>query len=1210
MDIATLGIEVRSESLLRASQDLDKFAGATQRVEQRMQGFSTGTTAMNGALNRLSNSVQNAGRVMNGFNNALQLLGLGIAANEIKQYADSWTRMGNKVTTVSQASGVQARSLESIRQSADNARIGMEAYIDLYARIMRSSKGVIKSEQEVTDVTDTVSKAFAIAGATAAEQAAGVLQLSQALGSGVLQGDELRSLRENSPVLMQAIAEEFGTTISGLKQLGAEGKLTTDRLVKAILTAKSQIDAQFNSTSSTIEQSLTIVKNAATQFIGVTDKMTGSSKIITQSLKGISEHFELIGNSVLAIGGIAFAKIFGPMIANVGTAVASQIKLSTAVLEGNAVMLNSRTAILQKANAAKAAAIADQMAAKAALELARAEAVKAKARLDANAASQGTIFLSTPQGKASTQEISKKHSQAMADLAEKEKAYANATVIAANKTDLANKALKGASATARVFGGAMSLASKAMNFAGGPVGVAIMAVGTAMYFSAKRAEEAHEQSQKLQKVWEEMGYTAPITANNIDKITESVVRLSKGERFRFVNDSNKEIDRLLQSKKQRKATEDLPLVGTPLQGDELISLIGQSKKVKINTQEDSNALKILREQAEIVQKLPSQATEAKRVMESLLQTNVNTDVANILTKTIKSLDTIQAGLNGLSFNGFNRGLEQADAEFQSTLKQWGTMLSEDTKAKLEDLGEEMKTTGMTTEEFSKKVREIVPEQGMGGLLQQLDLAAQGFSSAKKQAENLSSVIDKISNRTVEVAINMTGFGMGIQAAKDFDEGMKVVGQNYEKLAENAKKTPAQLRQDSIAQKLTEGTNISPDDPKVRNMAAIIDKNAQNAKNSEKTFRQEANAYRDLIKSGEDRVAQLELEAKVAGKAGVAADTLRMKLELEQKATDKGRVITAQKRQEIDKLVDSYQKAAEATAKAKIQADVMNERQTLGLSTIEQAVSSRMQSAGLLYGSDPQLEAAIRYNEQIKVGMGLTTTFMNSIRSVALDSTNALSALGNAFKNIANQLMEMATQELVANAFRPLLSGGQSSKKSGGFFGNIFGGFLGGGSNKTFQLGTPQGFASNNLANALANGDAGFFAKGGAFGTTTRMFAKGGTFTNSIVNSPTPFKFADGDAFSAGVMGEAGPEAVMPLKRDAKGALGVAVNGFSRPQQTTQQEQKTVVVHVEPSEYFNVRVQEIASEVSKSNIKNYDNSLNYTIGTKIDNARKNNRAGTW
>ena len=712
-----------------------------------------------------------------------------------------------------------------------------------------------------------------------------------------------------------------------------------------------------------------------------------------------------------------------------------------------------------------------------------------------------------------------------------------------------------------------------------------MAVGTAMYFSAKRAEEAHEQSQKLQKVWEEMGYTAPITANNIDKITESVVRLSKGERFRFVNDSNKEIDRLLQSKKQRKATEDLPLVGTPLQGDELISLIGQSKKVKINTQEDSNALKILREQAEIVQKLPSQATEAKRVMESLLQTNVNSDVANILTKTIKSLDTIQAGLNGLSFNGFNRGLEQADAEFQSTLKQWGTMLSEDTKAKLEDLGQEMKTTGMTTEEFSKKVRDIVPEQGMGGLLQQLDLVAQGFSSAKKQAENLSNVIDKISNRTVEVGINLTGFGMGIQAAKDFDEGMKVVGQNYEKLAENAKKTPAQLRQDSIAQQLTAGTNISPDDSKVRNMAAVIDKNAQNAKNSERTFRQEANAYRDLIKSGEDRVAQLELEAKVAGKAGVAADTLRMKLELEQKATDKGRVITAQKRQEIDKLVDSYQKAADASAKAKLNQDLSYQWRQMGRTDIDKSVADTLKQYGLEENLNSIDAANIRLLETTQRNQQAWQKFGDTAEDALYRVISKTDNWRDTLASLMPSLKDLVLQ----------ISGLSDNKNSlGGMLGNLFAGGSGGSSTLMSKYG----------------GMTGLFAKGGAFGTTTRMFAKGGTFTNSIVNSPTPFKFADGDAFSAGVMGEAGPEAVMPLKRDAKGALGVAVNGFSRPQQTTQQEQKTVVVHVEPSEYFNVRVQEIASEVSKSNIKNYDNSLNYTIGTKIDNARKNNRAGTW
>lgn len=69
-----------------------------------------------------------------------------------------------------------------------------------------------------------------------------------------------------------------------------------------------------------------------------------------------------------------------------------------------------------------------------------------------------------------------------------------------------------------------------------------------------------------------------------------------------------------------------------------------------------------------------------------------------------------------------------------------------------------------------------------------------------------------------------------------------------------------------------------------------------------------------------------------------------------------------------------------------------------------------------------------------------------------------------------------------------------------------------------------------------------FAKGGMFGTA-QAFAKGGAFSNSVVNSPTPFMFANGGSFgNLGVMGEAGPEAVMPLTRDSSGRLGVAVNG--------------------------------------------------------------------
>ena len=91
------------------------------------------------------------------------------------------------------------------------------------------------------------------------------------------------------------------------------------------------------------------------------------------------------------------------------------------------------------------------------------------------------------------------------------------------------------------------------------------------------------------------------------------------------------------------------------------------------------------------------------------------------------------------------------------------------------------------------------------------------------------------------------------------------------------------------------------------------------------------------------------------------------------------------------------------------------------------------------------------------------------------------------------------------------------------------------------------------------------------------------------------------------MGEAGPEAVMPLKRDARGTLGIAVNGGGRsaPAQP-QQEQRDVVVSVEASDYFDVRVREIAQQVSQQNIREYRKNLPNVIGQTINEAQTKNR----
>lgn len=204
-------------------------------------------------------------------------IGGALAAREVTRYADAWTEAGNKIAAASQTSNRQARSLGELNDIAEKTRSGITETVDLYAKLLRSTKDVAKSEEEVALATEIVNKSFKAGGAATSEQIAGILQLSQALGSGILQGDELRSLRENAPLLAQAIAAEFGTTIAGLKALGAEGKLTTDRIFKAILNSRGGIDRAFNTTTATIGDGFTQLNNVLIETAGRIDTVTGLS---------------------------------------------------------------------------------------------------------------------------------------------------------------------------------------------------------------------------------------------------------------------------------------------------------------------------------------------------------------------------------------------------------------------------------------------------------------------------------------------------------------------------------------------------------------------------------------------------------------------------------------------------------------------------------------------------------------------------------------------------------------------------------------------------------------------------------------------------------------------------------------------------------------------------------------------------------------------
>jgi hypothetical protein len=173
-------------------KELQRSVGITDKnaraIENRARGLQR----------NLDGIMKNAGQ---SFVRPLAGIGAGLTAafsvREVQQYADAWTVAGNKIAAAGQVAGRQGRSLEGINEIARRSRADINDTADLYAKLLRSTAGVAKSEEEVAQATETVAKAFKAGGAAASEQAAGILQLGQALGSGVLQGDELRSLRES-----------------------------------------------------------------------------------------------------------------------------------------------------------------------------------------------------------------------------------------------------------------------------------------------------------------------------------------------------------------------------------------------------------------------------------------------------------------------------------------------------------------------------------------------------------------------------------------------------------------------------------------------------------------------------------------------------------------------------------------------------------------------------------------------------------------------------------------------------------------------------------------------------------------------------------------------------------------------------------------------------------------------------------------------------
>ncbi len=187
------------------------------------------------------------------------------------------------------ALGAGAVPVGTLFDAASRLGVEVDAVAESFRRFSIARDELGLTNAEVLRLTETVIALGRLSGAGASELAAGSIQLAQALASGRLQGDELRSVLENMPLLAKELARELGVSVGQLRDMGAEGELTGRKIAEAILRAGERVRDQFESLPDTMETAGARLSNAWSQLLAALDRKLQASELFvffTDTLAG------------------------------------------------------------------------------------------------------------------------------------------------------------------------------------------------------------------------------------------------------------------------------------------------------------------------------------------------------------------------------------------------------------------------------------------------------------------------------------------------------------------------------------------------------------------------------------------------------------------------------------------------------------------------------------------------------------------------------------------------------------------------------------------------------------------------------------------------------------------------------------------------------------------------------------------------------------
>lgn len=311
-------------SRLASAQTMIVQAGAQlSEIERNIQlGIQNNTVEQNNFNKSLNQGVNKADSL---FSKIKSFLGLYAGIQTLRMgldVSDNLSQTMARLDLMNDGKQTTDQLQQAIFQSAQNSRAGFLDTASVVSKLGLLAPQAFNSNMETVKFSELMAKSFKVGGASTQEQTSGMYQLTQAMASGKLQGDEFRSIMENAPLLAQAISKYTGKSMGDLKDMSKDGLITADVIKNAVFAMSDEINTKFNSIPMTFGDVLNKIKNnAVNSFMGISSTMSNifNSERFQSFIDGVSsvidKAFTMINwliKGISAVGTVLY-EIWGPI---------------------------------------------------------------------------------------------------------------------------------------------------------------------------------------------------------------------------------------------------------------------------------------------------------------------------------------------------------------------------------------------------------------------------------------------------------------------------------------------------------------------------------------------------------------------------------------------------------------------------------------------------------------------------------------------------------------------------------------------------------------------------------------------------------------------------------------------------------------------------------------------------------------------------------